>query len=167
MLHEGVENGVSVTSLILRCEGQLHFCPLLWSPRAPSLPCSLSSLPEWAWEDLVAMDSCLIFPWSHLTPPHLPAFSPLLPLPPQPGSASPGRTSKSWMRSLRILCLVLLAFPGWYIWRSPPANAALSLLGQFQTRQTQPHWGVGSPTNFALWHPTFAAGFHVIHLVDN
>lgn len=90
MLHEGVENGVSVTSLILKCEGQLHFCPLLWSPRAPSLPCSLSSLPEWAWEDLVAMGSCLIFPWSHLTPPYLPAFSPLAAL------ASPARISLTW-----------------------------------------------------------------------
>ena len=133
MLHEGVENGVSVTSLILRCEGQLHFGPLLWSPRAPSLPCSLSSLPEWAWVDLVAMGSCLTFPWSHLTPPHLPAFSPLLPLPPQPGSASPGRTSTSGMRSLRILCLVLLAFPRWYIWLSwvSSKQGRLSLTGEW------------------------------------
>lgn len=32
MFHEGVENGVSITSLILRCEGQLHSWPLLCEP---------------------------------------------------------------------------------------------------------------------------------------
>ena len=106
VLHEGVENGVSVTSLILRfvkdnftpglfsgalglqvfhvaCHQSLNECEKTWWPwvlgRSFQDPISLllTCLPSLRW----------------------------LPLPPQPGPASPGRTSASGIRSLRVLCV--------------------------------------------------------------
>ena len=159
MLHEEGENGVSITSqLILRHEGHLDCWPLLWSPRAPSLPCCFSVLNESAWEALVALGSCLVFPWSHLTPVQLPASFHLA------AFAAPARTSLAWKDlilwhkvSQSPLYLVILTRPRWYLWHLPLANIPLPFLCQSQTRQAQPYQGVGSPLSFALLRMAFAA----------